>query len=173
MRNFLLIFFSVLVFSAALVIPNVQTCLAQVEVTIAENQNAPFIKKEIFKEDDWVPVRWLFQQYVDSVDWENDRKVAVVKNDGKELIFNFSRQEIAVKENQFLVPIGYSKFINGRVFIDGAWIGSIFDMYATTGQDKDKDDIRNKLDFLPITGIDNLYSPKDGILHLTIFLDKK
>ena len=128
---------------------------------------------ERFCEKNWIPVRKLFAPFVNNVDWDNKRKIAIVRNDGKELIFSFSKKEIKLKKNQFLIPESNTKFIKGRVYIDGVWIAWLFDRNLTKGTDKVRDSEQQKYSFLGIKETDILVSAKDSTIYLHVMLKKK
>lgn len=134
-----------------------------------------YLTKTFFQENHWIPVRAIFEPHVESIDWDNQKKIAYIKNLGKELVINFSGVAVDLKENQVMGPSKHVKFINGKSYIDGFWIGWIFDMYATEIVDPERGALKHDLFFLNIVEIDMPVGsiPKDKTLHLAIFFKKE
>ncbi|MDH7507408.1 MAG: hypothetical protein QHH15_06470 [Candidatus Thermoplasmatota archaeon] len=144
----------------------------QTEILIYTDHHSKYISDKIIKQQNWIPIRFLFASYVDIINWDDIKKIAFVNNHGKSLVFNFSKYAIKLKDDQILVPKKHSKLINGRTYIDSLWLGWIFDMYATKGKDKERDLLRKELSFLDIKEIDLIITvPKDNCIHMSIYFN--
>lgn len=129
----------------------------------------------VYHKSNWVPIRKLFSKNVQDIIWDNTVKVAKIKNNGKELVFIFSDKEIEFNENQYIVPKQYSKFADDITYIDVYWLAYTFDKYADYAvdwEDPERDNLKEKLNFLGIIYIDYIPSVKDKTFHMFIKWDQ-
>ena len=144
-------------------------------VRLFSTETQKFVSEVTYNHSYWIPIRAIFAPHIESVDWEHKNKVAYLKNNDKMLVFNFSKQELEVKPNQFLVPSKHAKMIDGKTYVDGLWVGWLFDRNADsaiTGDDPTRQSLEKELSFLNISATDMIdATTKDGCLHLAIYFN--
>ncbi|MNJ36862.1 hypothetical protein D3C77_316670 [compost metagenome] len=112
-----------------------------------------------------VAVRDIFASNVDKITWDHQAKIAKISNNGQELVFALSAS-YPEQDNEVVVPSGWFKFEDGRVFINLLYLSYIFDRYAEFNADSEEFAWKNKLKFLDIEFIDTINStPKDRMVH--------
>ncbi|MHA0856906.1 hypothetical protein [Paenibacillus sp. CMAA1364] len=121
----------------------------------------------------YIPLKDLFNGYVDSLSWDGKKKTVVVKNEGSELIFNFSNNKMTESSNQIVIPSDWIRLTNGTSEINASVITYIFDRYGEPGKDLERDDWKEKLNFLDIKEMDGLSGISDGYLHVGVAYNKK
>ena len=61
----------------------------------------------------FLPLRELFEPDVEEIAWDNQRKVAFIRQGKQELVLNFSEQEWQATENQIVLPKEWIRFEDG------------------------------------------------------------
>mgnify|MGYP000879192304 CR=1 FL=1 len=145
------------------------------EVNIHSTKTQKLVSKTTYKHSYWIPIRDVFAPHIESVDWEYKSKIAYLKNGDKVLVFNFSGKNLEVKSNEILVPDKHTKMIGNKTYVDGLWIGWLFDRnasHAPNGDDPTRQKLEQDLSFLNISATDMLDTKvKDGHLHLAIYFN--
>lgn len=121
----------------------------------------------------FLPLRELFESDMEEIAWDNQRKVAIVRQGKKELVLNFSEQEWQAAENQIVLPKEWIRFEDGITKISAPFLAYVFDRYAGSDQTRHKeaDEWREKLSFLGIQYINGINSSaKDGALHFFMIM---
>ncbi|MDD4571960.1 MAG: hypothetical protein PHN47_05710 [Clostridia bacterium] len=144
-------------------------------VTIHSTKTGKYVSRVKYNHSYWIPLREIFAPHIESVNWEHKNKIAYLQNDDKVLVFNFSGQELEINSNQFLVPSKHAKMIDGKTYVDGLWVGWLFDRNADsaiTGDDPTRQSLEKELSFLNISATDMIdATTKDGCLHLAIYFN--
>ncbi|MGF7048157.1 hypothetical protein J2T13_002664 [Paenibacillus sp. DS2015] len=115
----------------------------------------------------YIPIKDIFKNHVDAVKWDNKKKIAIVKNQGSELILNFSGKELKATENQVILPKSWTKLSNGSAGINVFVLAYLFEIYA---DDSDKERLKwaEKLSFLDIKQTEGIGGAKDGVMHIFV-----
>lgn len=103
----------------------------------------------------YVPVKDVFKQSGATIQWDGKNKVTTIKNQGKELILNFSGKDIEVGKNQVSLPQDWVQLKNGVSSIDAFVLAYIFEV-AADDSDQERINWEEKLKFLDIKGTTGL-----------------
>ena len=126
------------------------------------------VGKEYHYNSIYIPVKDLFANHVQAITWDNVRKIILVKNQGSELVLNFSGKEFKVSNNQVVLPTEWIKLENGRAGINCFVLAYIFDRNADSLKDKEREAWKDKLSFLNIDWTDGLPGVNDGYMHVSV-----
>ncbi|PIH58601.1 stalk domain-containing protein [Paenibacillus sp. LK1] len=114
----------------------------------------------------YVPMKDVFKQSGATFNWDGKKKITTVKNQGQELILNFSGKEITAGKNQVVLPREWVQLKNGVSSIDAFVLAYIFEV-AADESDQERVDWEEKLKFLDIketTGLPGL----DKYMHVFV-----
>ncbi|CAM3240702.1 hypothetical protein HP548_26470 [Paenibacillus taichungensis] len=114
----------------------------------------------------YVPMKDVFKQSGATFNWDGKKKITTVKNQGQELILNFSGKEITAGKNQVILPREWVQLKNGVSSIDAFVLAYIFEV-AADESDQERVDWEEKLKFLDIketTGLPGL----DKYMHVFV-----
>ncbi|MEK4055934.1 stalk domain-containing protein [Paenibacillus sp. FSL F4-0087] len=114
----------------------------------------------------YVPMKDVFKQSGATFNWDGKKKITTVKNQGQELILNFSGKEITAGKNQVVLPREWVQLKNGVSSIDAFVLAYIFEV-AANESDQERVDWEEKLKFLDIketTGLPGL----DKYMHVFV-----
>lgn len=143
-------------------LPPTITATKFTELTI--NKNDKNIFEHTFSGQD-IPVKDLFGKIVEKITWDNKNKVAIIESNGKSLVLGQSGQYVA-KNNQLVLPRGWSYLKDGRTFIHLPYLAYVFNRYGNYTQNSEEIKWQKNLEFLNIEYIDtNDSSPKDQTVH--------
>jgi len=120
----------------------------------------------------YIPVKDAFGPYVDSLVWNKATKVVTVKNNGKEMILNFSGKKVTGKTNQVVLPGNWTKLVNGQATINGSILTYLFDEYGSSYNDMERDQWQEQLSFLNIDHTDGIPGVRDGYMHVYLAYNK-
>jgi len=114
----------------------------------------------------YIPVKDVFKPSGATIKWDGKKKVTTIKNQGQELILNFSGKNITAGKNQVVLPQEWVQLKNGVSSIDAFVLAYIFEV-AADESDQERVDWEEKLKFLNIkeaTGIPGL----DKYMHVFV-----
>ncbi|MCZ1264992.1 hypothetical protein EIH79_09490 [Paenibacillus tundrae] len=114
----------------------------------------------------YVPMKDVFKQSGATFNWDGKKKITTVKNQGQELILNFSGKEITAGKNQVVLPREWVQLKNGVSSIDAFVLAYIFEV-AADESDQERVDWEENLKFLDIketTGLPGL----DKYMHVFV-----
>ncbi|WP_433921722.1 stalk domain-containing protein [Paenibacillus taichungensis] len=114
----------------------------------------------------YVPVKDVFKASGATIKWDGKNKVTTIKNQGQELILNFSGKSIAVGKNQVALPQDWVQLKKGESSINAFVLAYIFEV-AADESDQERVDWEEKLKFLDIketTGLPGL----DKYMHVFV-----
>jgi hypothetical protein len=121
--------------------------------------------KEYFYETTYIPIRDLFKGF--PISWDNERKVATVKNLEFELVLKFSNKEITASSNQVILPSDTVRLSKGTSQINAFALAYIFDKYGDAVEDPERNIWKEKLDFLDIE-TEGVSGVRDGYMHVYV-----
>ncbi|MEK3918483.1 stalk domain-containing protein [Paenibacillus sp. FSL K6-2393] len=114
----------------------------------------------------YIPVKDVFKRSGATFEWDGKKKITTIKNEGQELILNFSGKEITAGKNQVVLPQEWVQLKNGVSSIDAFVLVYIFE-YAADDSDQERLEWEEKLNFLEInetTGLPGL----DKYMHVFV-----
>lgn|GEM_PF-618984 len=114
----------------------------------------------------YVPMKDVFKQSGATFNWDGKKKITTVKNQGQELILNFSGKEITAGKNQVVLPREWVQLKNGVSSIDAFVLAYIFEVSADDS-DQERVDWKEKLNFLDIKGTAGLPG-LDKYMHVNV-----
>ncbi|NGM84694.1 hypothetical protein G5B47_20030 [Paenibacillus sp. 7124] len=120
----------------------------------------------------YIPIKDIFAKQVDSLTWDNTKKLATITNEGKQLLINLSGKSIAASDNQVILPSEWVRIVNGRVSLNAYVLAFIFDRYADRYNDTEQVSAEraqweSKLSFLNIDWTDGL-ADKEHYIHVNV-----
>ena len=99
----------------------------------------------------YIPVKDVFKRSGATFEWDGKKKITTIKNEGQELILNFSGKEITAGNNQVVLPQEWVQLKNGVSSMDAFVLAYIFEL-STDDSDQERVDWKEKLNFLDIKG---------------------
>jgi len=121
------------------------------------------------------PVRDLFGPEVESIDWDNKRKIAFIRNQGKELILNFGSGSFTPDVHQVVMPKEWICFEDGKSKISLSFLNGVFSIYPFVDQEieKTRQEWKERLAFLGIRAANGVTDHKSMIHHVDLYFTEK
>lgn len=114
----------------------------------------------------YIPVKDVFKVSGATFKWDGNKKITTVKNQGQELILNFSGKEVTAGKNQVVLPKDWVQLKNGVSNIDAFVLSYIFEL-STDDSDQERVDWKEKLNFLDIKGTGG-FPGLDKYMHVNL-----
>ncbi|UPK41435.1 stalk domain-containing protein [Paenibacillus pabuli] len=133
----------------------------------AANMYSPLLKKSILNvthdnklttttyQSIYIPVKDIFKSTAAIITWDGKKKITTIKNQGQELILNFSGNTVFAEQSQVVLPQEWVQLKNGVSTINAFVLTYIFEHYADES-DQERVEWEERLEFLDIkqtTGI--------------------
>jgi len=121
--------------------------------------------REIVETSKWIPVRQVFEPYVEAVAWDHVNKIATVRNNGTSMMLLISDKPMTIDPSQVIVPHEYVRYSDNITYIDASWLCYLFDPH---NKEEAKEQLAAAYSFLGIDHIEAKPSVKDATLHMFI-----
>jgi hypothetical protein len=88
-------------------------------------------------------------------------------------VLNFSEKNIVASDNQVVIPKEWIRMYKGRSEINAFVVAYLFEKYADSYSDKERDQWEEDLSFLDIKESEGLPGARDGYLHVDILYNNE